>query len=155
MRTRTRGRRWTASIAIALAALAAAVLPTSPAHAAYAPDQPVYLQAYGGGQLLARVTGTIGFDDGNRFRYSLRLCWQHSYPAPNLWVRINRSFSYGPPQTGSASESGCQTLTLHSEQRDHGSAVTTVRLEVVAGWFNNQNQYQQDTDWADYDNPYN
>ncbi|GAB3900021.1 hypothetical protein GCM10027612_60960 [Microbispora bryophytorum subsp. camponoti] len=78
---------------MAIAAMAAALLPLSPAHAAYGADQPVYLQLTsndGNATQLALLDGTVAFDDGNtKYRYSLRLCWQHAYPAPYFMINVN------------------------------------------------------------------
>ncbi|MGI5156526.1 hypothetical protein [Microbispora sp. CA-102843] len=160
MTARSRGRRLTTSIAIAIASMAAALLPLSPAHAAYGSDQPVYLQLLsndGNGTQLALLEGTVAFDDGNtKYRYSLRLCWQHAYPAPSFLINVNGTSTASPTWTGSTSVSGCQQAHLYSAEVNFGSTVRNVRFDVTGGWFGTNGQYMTRTkSTATYDNPYN
>jgi hypothetical protein len=149
------------SIAVALTALVGALMPFSPAHAAFGSNQTVYLQLTandGYGTQLARLNGTIAFDNGNqKYRYSLRLCWQNAYPAPNLRVYVNDSSSSVPAQTGTSSESGCQMVLLYSHTVNYGSTVRNVHFTVTGGWFDRfDHQYHMRTDYTyTYDNPYN
>jgi hypothetical protein len=156
--TRSTRRRWTTPIGIAIAALAAALLPITPAHAAYGPDQPVFLSISGGNGtgLLARVDGTMAFDDGNRqFKYSVRLCWARSYPAPNFWMVVNGSTTYYPNYSGSSSAPGCQQVTLYADAPTHGDIIRNIRFRLNGGWFDSQNGYHRVEREFTYDNPFN
>ncbi|MEV7804231.1 hypothetical protein AB0O28_14920 [Microbispora sp. NPDC088329] len=149
----------TTSIAAAIVAMTAALLPLSPAHAAYGPDQPVYLQLVsndGNATQLALLEGTVAFDDGNtKYRYSLRLCWQHAYPSPYYSTYVNGSYFSGPV-TGSSSASGCQSVSYSSGEVNYGGIVRNIRFDVTGGWFGSNGQYQMRTkSTATYDNPYN
>ncbi|TQS13634.1 hypothetical protein [Microbispora hainanensis] len=160
MIARSRGRRLTTSIAMAIAATAAALLPLSPAHAAYSADQPVYLQLVsndGNATQLALLQGTVAFDDGNtKYRYSLTLCWQHAYPAPSFRVVVNGTSTSWPTQTGSTSLPGCQQTAVYNSEVNFGSTVGNVRFDVTGGWFGSNGQYQTRTKSSyTYDNPYN
>ncbi|NUO96490.1 MAG: hypothetical protein HOV96_29770 [Nonomuraea sp.] len=147
------------SLAIALAALATALLPLTPAHAAYGPDQPVAIQLNATDPTntgLARLEGTVAFDDGNTmFRYSLRLCWLHAYPAPQARVVINGTTVHSPVYTGTTYTPGCQQTYLYAAEVNHGAVVGNVRFEVTGGWFYPGNQYNMRTKSYTYDNPYN
>ncbi|MFB4278690.1 MULTISPECIES: hypothetical protein [unclassified Nonomuraea] len=158
MAARSGVRRATRSIAVAIAALATALLPLGAAHAAYGPDQPVYIQVnatdpYNTG--LARLEGTVAFDDGDTmFRYSLRLCWLHAYPAPNLSIVVNGTTQLWPASTGSTTTPGCQQTSLYAAEVNHGGAVGNVRFDVTGGWFYPGNQYNTRTKSYTVDNPY-
>ncbi|GIH46638.1 hypothetical protein [Microbispora rosea] len=150
----------TTSIAMAVAATAAALVPLSPAHAAYGADQPVYLQLVsndGYATQLALLDGTVAFDDGNtKYRYSLRLCWQHAYPQPYFTINVNGTSTASPTQTGPTSMSGCQQAYLYSGEVNFGGTVRNVRFDVTGGWFGSNGQYQMRTKSTyTYDNPYN
>ncbi|WP_182905893.1 hypothetical protein [Microbispora sp. H13382] len=160
MTARSTGRRLTASFAMAIGAIAAALLPLSPAHAAYGPDQPVYLQLVsndGNATQLALLDGTVAFDDGNtKYRYSLRLCWQHAYPQPYFTINVNGTSTAWPTQVGPTSMPGCQQAYLYSAEVNFGSTVRNVRFDVTGGWFGSNGQYQMRTkSTGTYDNPYN
>ncbi|KAA9377648.1 hypothetical protein F5972_18730 [Microbispora cellulosiformans] len=160
MTARSRGRRLTTSIAMAIAALAAALAPLSPAHAAYGPDQPVYLGLIsndGTGLELAVLQGTVAFDDGNtKYRYSLSLCWQHAYPAPSFLINVNGTTTNWPTQTGYSSAPGCSQVYLYNAEVNFGSTVQNVRFDVTGGWFGSNGQYKSRTkSTGTYDNPYN
>lgn len=157
---RSRGRRLTTSIAAAAAALAAALLPLTPAHAAYGADQPVYLQLVsndGNATQLALLEGTVAFDDGNtKYRYNLRLCWQHAYPAPTFSIYVNGAYSSGPFGPGGSSAAGCQYATWTSAEVNYGGIVRNVYFSVTGGWFGSNGQYSMRTkNTGTYDNPYN
>lgn len=158
--TRSRGRRLAASVALAGGAIATALLPTTPAHAAYGPDQPVYVQLVsndGNATPLARLEGTLAFDSGNtKYRYSLTLCWQSAYPAPSFRVIVNGTTTNYPTSTGTTTKSGCQVTTVYNNEVNFGSTVRNVRFDVTGGWFGTNGQYQMRTKSSStYDNPYN
>ncbi len=152
----THPKRLTAAI---LAALALIILPASPAHATYGPDQPVYVQlnATGGGPMLALLQGTVAFDDGNtRYRYNLTLCWQSAYPQPYFLINVNGSTTQSPVYTGMSSAPGCQFVYNYSADVNFGGTVQNVRFDVTGGWFASSGQYMMRTrSSATYDNPYN
>jgi len=158
--TRSRGRRLAASVALAGGAIATALLPTTPAHAAYGPDQPVYVQLVsndGNATPLARLEGTLAFDSGNtKYRYSLTLCWQSAYPAPSFRVIVNGTTTNFPSSTGTTTKSGCQVTTVYNNEVNFGSTVRNVRFDVTGGWFGTNGQYQMRTKSSPtYDNPHN
>ncbi|AQZ67750.1 unnamed protein product [[Actinomadura] parvosata subsp. kistnae] len=155
-------RRIAASVTIVLATLAAMLSPVTPAHAAYGPDQPVYIAVTsnaGPPLLLAQLTGTVAFDDGNtKFKYSLQLCWgSGSYPKPNFYVSVNGSTVIYPSQTGTATAPpGCQLyLYLHDGEYTHYTTVTNITVYVTGGWFYPGQTYNSRTKSVTYDNPYN
>ncbi|ETK32967.1 hypothetical protein [Microbispora sp. ATCC PTA-5024] len=155
------GRRLTTSIALAVTALAVTCLPVSPAHAAYGPDQQVYVQVIandGSGMQLARLEGTVAFDDSNtKYRYSLSLCWQSgAYPQPSFLINVNGTTTNYPVWTGSTSASGCQQVALYSAEASFGGSVYNLRFDVTAGWFSHGYQYMTRTKSSGtYDNPFN
>jgi hypothetical protein len=159
---RSWGRRLATSIALAITALAATLLPVTPAHAAYGPDQQVYVQVIandGSGMQLARLEGTVAFDDSNtKYRYSLNLCWQSgAYPQPSFLIKVNGSATNSPVGTGYTSATGCQQVSLYGADVDFGSAVHNLRFDVTAGWFSSSNGYQYMTrtkSSGTYDNPF-
>jgi hypothetical protein len=158
--TRSKTRRAISSIAVAIAALATVLLPGTPAHAAWGADTPVYINLVsndGYGRQLARLEGTVTFDDGNtKFRYSLQLCWgSGAYPQPNLAINVNGTTYVQPVGTGSTSASGCQRVALYGSEVNFGSIVRNVRFDVTAGWFHPGNNYNTRTRSATYDNPFN
>nr|WP_062341846.1 hypothetical protein [Herbidospora sakaeratensis] len=162
MSKRPRGRRLTTSIAFAFMALAALILPATPAHAAYGPDQSVWVQVTandGSGMPLAQLQGTIAFDDSNtKYRYSLSICWQSgAYPQPSAVIVVNGSSGSYPIWSGSSSATGCQQVALYSSEVNFGSAVYNLRFDVTAGWFSRTNgQYMSRTKSSGtYDNPFN
>ncbi|MEU8175619.1 hypothetical protein AB0C14_22310 [Microbispora hainanensis] len=138
-------------------------MPVTPAHAAYGPDQTVYLAVTsnsGPPTLLAEVTGTLAFDDGNRkFRYALRLCWgSGSYPQPNFYMTVNgTSTALSPTGAGTAAAPpGCQLyLSLYEGEYTHSTTLTNVTLYVTGGWFYPGQTYNSRTKSVTYDNPYN
>jgi hypothetical protein len=137
-------------------------MPVTPAHAAYGPDQPVSVTVTsnaGPPIMLAQLTGTLAFDDGNtKFRYALRLCWgSGSYPKPNFYVSVNGSTFLYPTQTGTAAAPpGCQLyLFLYDGEYTHYTTVTNVTLYVTGGWFYPGQTYNSRTKSVTYDNPYN
>ncbi|GAA3143464.1 hypothetical protein [Nonomuraea salmonea] len=67
------------------------------------------------------------------FRYAVRLCWLHAYPAPNLRIYVNGSTQIWPVSTGTTSTPGCQMTTLYAAEVAHGAAVANVRFEVTGG----------------------
>ena len=145
-----------------IAALAALLLPVTPAHAAYGPDQTVSLTVNsnsGPSLMLAQLTGTVAFDDGNRkFKYSLRLCWgSGAYPRPNFSVSINGSTGFWPTETGTApAPSGCQLyLGLYDGEYTHPTTLANITLNVTGGWFYPGNTWNSRTKTVTYDNPYN
>lgn len=152
--------KWRSSIAAVVAALALIVLPASPAHATYGPDQPVYVQltATGTGQYLALLQGTVAFDDGNtNYRYTLSLCWQSgAYPQPSFLINVNGTTTQSPVYTGMSSAPGCQFVYNYSADVNFGSTVRNVRFDVTGGWFASNGQYMMRTKSSGtYDNPYN
>lgn len=151
-----RALRW---IAVAVSVLAAGLLPVTPAHATYGSDQPVYVQVNsntGPTQALARLDGTVAFDDGNtKFRYSLAMCWQSAYPSPNLQIVVNGSTYLWGSYAGTTSAPGCQQVILYSAEVTHGGVVANVRFDVTAGWFYPGNQYNSRTRSWTADNPFN
>lgn len=149
------------SIAIAIAMLAAVLLPTTPAHATYGPPQQVYLQLVsddGQALQLARAEGTVAFDDGNRrYTFNVNVCWQRAYPAPNFDVYINDVWQSVGYSTGPTAP-GCQlTLRVYSANDvTHGDIVRNIRFQVTGGWFDRQGQYRSRTKSTPYyDNPFN
>jgi hypothetical protein len=160
--TRSKARRAARSVAIAIATLAAILMPLTPAHAAYGPDQPVSITVIsnaGPSIMLAQLTGTLAFDDGNtKFRYALRLCWgSGSYPKPNFYVSVNGGTIFYPAQTGtSAAPPGCQLSLYHYDgEYTHSSTLTNITLNVTGGWFYPGQTYNSRTKSTTYDNPYN
>jgi len=156
MTARSKTRRITRSIAVAVTAFAALLLPVTPAHAAWGPDQLVWITVTDNGRALARLEGTIAFDDGNTmYRYSLRLCWQSgSYPAPSAVLQVSGTRT-SPVSTGSTSAPGCQMVFLYGATVNFGSLVPNVGISVTSGYFDSSNQYHRVTDSATYDNPFN
>jgi hypothetical protein len=162
LKTSTKARRAAGSITIALVALGAILLPVSPAYATYGPDQPVALTVNsnsGPSFTLARLDGTVAFDDGNtKFRYSLRLCWgSGAYPRPHFNITVNGSIGVSPIETGSApAPAGCQlVLFLYNGEHTTATTLTNVTFSVTGGWFYPGNQYNTRTRSVTYDNPYN
>ncbi|HEX4815199.1 MAG TPA: hypothetical protein VFV66_20850 [Nonomuraea sp.] len=160
MTTPSKVRRAVSSVALAVAALVAVLLPAAPAHAAWGPDQTVFINVIsndGYGRQLARLEGTIAFDDGNAmFRYSLQLCWgSGAYPAPSVRFYVNGTTFYGPVGAGETTATGCQRVFLYASQTNVGGLVSNVRIDVTAGWFYPGNQYNTRTKSATYDNPFN
>ncbi|TMR93051.1 hypothetical protein [Nonomuraea basaltis] len=160
--TRSRARRTAGSIAVAIATLAALLLPVTPAHATYGPDQTVSLTVTsnaGPSLTLVRVEGTVAFDDGNtKFRYALRLCWgSGAYPMPNFYISINGSTAIYPTQTGSApAPSGCQlSHFLYDGEYTHSTTVANITIYATGGWFYPGNNYNSRTKSVTYDNPFN
>jgi hypothetical protein len=160
LRTHSKARRSAGSIAIVIAALAAVLLPGTPAHATYGPDQPVALTVNsnsGPSLMLARLEGTVAFDDGNtKFRYSLRLCWgSGAYPRPNFHFSTNSGVYY-PTATGMApAPPGCQFVYLFNGETTTPVVLTHITFSVTGGWFYPGNQYNTRTKTSTYDNPYN
>jgi hypothetical protein len=142
---------------MAVAALFVALTPMASAQAAAGPDQAVHVQlnstdTYGA---LARLTGTVAFDDTSTYRYALRLCWQKAYPAPSFRIIVNGGTQVIPVESGSVAESGCQRVFLYNATRS-GGIVQNVRFDVTGGWFDFSNQYRTRTrSSATYDNPFN
>lgn len=157
--TRSKARRAAGSIAIA--ALGAILLPVTPAYATYGQDQIVALTVTsnsGPSLTLARLDGTVAFDDGNtKFRYSLRLCWgSGAYPRPNFSITINGSVGVPPVETGTApAPAGCQFVFLYDAEPTTSTTLTNVTFSVTGGWFYPGNQYNTRTRSVTYDNPYN
>ncbi|GAA0389682.1 hypothetical protein Acor_76850 [Acrocarpospora corrugata] len=162
MTERSWGRRLTTSIALAVTALAVTFLPATPAHAAYSADQQVYVQVLandGSGMQLARLEGTVAFDDSNtKYRYTLSLCWQNAYPQPSFLIKVNGTTTNYPAWTGSTSASGCQQVALYGGENNFGGTVYNLRFDVTAGWFSASNGYQYMTrtkSSGTFDNPFN
>ncbi|GIH24065.1 hypothetical protein Aph01nite_23750 [Acrocarpospora phusangensis] len=162
MTERSWGRRLTTSIALAVTALAVIVLPATPAHATYGPNQSVYVQVTandGTGQQLARLEGTVAFDDSNtKYRYALTLCWQNAYPMPSFIIVLNGSTVNYPVLTGYSSATGCQQVTVYDAEATPGITVSNLRFDVTAGWFSSVNGWQYMTrtkSSGTYDNPFN
>ncbi|MBP2705042.1 hypothetical protein JOL79_14595 [Microbispora sp. RL4-1S] len=163
MTKRSWGRRLATSIALAITASAFTFLLGTPAHAAYGPDQPVYVQVIandGSGMQLARLEGTVAFDDSNtKYRYSLSLCWQSgAYPQPSFLINVNGSATNSPVWTGTTSAAGCQQVALYSAEASFGGPVYNLRFDVTAGWFSSSHGYQYMTrtkSSGTYDNPFN
>ncbi|GGO00970.1 hypothetical protein GCM10011574_08240 [Microbispora bryophytorum] len=159
---RSKVRRVVSSVAIAIATLAAILMPVTPAHAAYGPDQTVSLTVNsnsGPSLTLAQLTGTLAFDNGNtKFRYALRLCWgSGAYPMPNFHISINGNTALYPTLTSTTTApSGCQvSLFLYDGEYTHSTTVANVTLYVTGGWFYPGNTYNSRTKSVTYDNPYN
>lgn len=160
MAVRPKVRHLATSTAIAVSALATTLLPLTPAHATYGPDKPVHVQLDsndGYATHLARLEGTLAFDDGNRkYRYSLRLCWEHAYPKPYFTIIINGTSTVWPVETGTTSVAGCQMTFVYNAEADFGSTVRNIRFDVTGGWFDSGNNYHMRTKSSStYDNPYN
>ncbi|MEU8355897.1 hypothetical protein AB0C27_07770 [Nonomuraea sp. NPDC048882] len=160
--TRSPARRAAGSAAIVIATLVAILMPVTPAHATYGADLPVSITVTsnaGPPLMLAQVTGTVAFDDGNtKFRYSLRLCWgSGSYPRPNLYVSVNGSSTFYPGQTStSPAPAGCQlSLYHHDGEYTHPSTIANITVYVQGGWFYPGQTYNSRTKSLTYDNPYN
>ncbi len=161
MSARWKARRLASSTAIAATALAGALLPVSPAHATFGTDYQVYVNLIsndGYGTPLARLEGTVAFDNGNKkYRYSVQLCWQNAYPAPNTTIVVNGTSTTWPSYTGQGTPtSGCQQVLLYSGTVNFGSTVRNVRFDVTGGWFGTNGQYMMRTKQGyTIDNPYN
>jgi hypothetical protein len=161
LKTRSKARRIPGSIAIAIAALGAILLPVTPANAAYGPDQTVALTVTsnsGPSLTLARLEGTVAFDDAStKFRYSLQLCWgSGAYPMPNFSITINGNVGVAPVQTGTApAPAGCQFVFLYNAENTAPGTLTNVTFAVTGGWFYPGNQYNTRAKSVTYDNPYN
>ncbi|MEV7968229.1 hypothetical protein AB0O34_19930 [Sphaerisporangium sp. NPDC088356] len=139
----------------------AALLPLTPAHAAYGAPIPVSMAVYGGStgtQLLARVDGTMQFDDGNmKYQYNLELCRVSSFVAPHVKVSVNGVYKYSLFWSGGSSTALCPsfyTATALAAEVDNGSTVANVTLTLVGSDFNN-NVYRERTRTTTYDNPFN
>jgi len=159
---RSPARRAAGSAVIALAMLVAILVPVTPAHATYGPDQSVSLTVNsnaGPTLMLAQLTGTLAFDDGNtKLKYALRLCWgSGAYPSPNFYISINGGASFYPATTGTAAAPpGCQLfLSLYDGEYTHSTTLRNVTLYVTGGWFYPGNNYNSRTKSVTYDNPYN
>lgn len=89
------------SLVVALALLAAVVVPGAPARAAWAPQIASTIQIYaytsgGSPQMLGRAEGWVQLDDGGSlFRYSFTFCRQSSYQLPYMTISVNVSYSGG------------------------------------------------------------
>ncbi len=139
----------------------AALLPLTPAHAAYGAPIPVSMAVYGGPtgtQLLARVDGTMQFGDGNmKYAYNLELCRVSSFVAPHVKVFVNGVHKDSLFWSGGSSTALCPsfyTATALAAEVDNGSTVVNVALTLVGSDFNN-NVYRERTKTATYDNPFN
>ncbi|MEU3163242.1 hypothetical protein [Streptosporangium sp. NPDC006930] len=160
--TRSTVRRAAGSVVIAIATLAAILVPVTPAHATYGPDQPVSVTVTsnaGPPLMLAQLTGTVAFDDGNtKFRYALQLCWgSGAYPSPSFSITVNGSTPLYPTLTGTATAPpGCQAyLSLYNGEHTHSTTLRNVTINVTGGWFYPGNSYNSRTKSVTYDNPYN
>jgi hypothetical protein len=149
------------SAAIALVAAIAALLPLTPAHAAYGAPIPVSMAVYGGwnnSQLLARLDGTLQFDDGNsKYKYNLELCRVSSFVAPRVNVYVNGAYKNTLYYNGGSSTALCPsfyTATALAAEVDNGSTVVNVTLTLVGSDFNN-NVFRERGRSGTYDNPYN
>ncbi|MEO3810691.1 hypothetical protein ABGB17_16950 [Sphaerisporangium sp. B11E5] len=136
----------------------AALLPLSPAHAAYGPPQPISMGTSGGGQILALADGTLQFDDGNtKFLYYIELCRVSSFSAPYIKVYVNGVYQYSLYWEGNTTTSRCPAgyrSTIHSAESSHGGTVANVTFTLVSSDFIN-NVYRERTRTVTYDNPYN
>ncbi|MEW9528705.1 hypothetical protein [Microbispora sp. NPDC049125] len=139
----------------------AALLSVTPAHAAYGAPQPVSMAVYGGptgSQLLARLDGTVQFDDGNtKYLYNLELCRVSSFVAPHVSVYVNGVYKNTLYYSGGSSTALCPafyTATPLAAEVDNGSTVMNLTLTLVGSDFNN-NVYRERTRTATYDNPFN
>ncbi|MCK2215856.1 hypothetical protein MF672_018945 [Actinomadura sp. ATCC 31491] len=146
-------------IALLLAAIATALLPLTPAQAAYGPPNPIILQVNAGdGTLLARVEGTVAFDDGNtRYTYSLVLCRRSSFQAPYVRIYVNGAYRDSLYWNPSTTVPWCQYAGFaspHSAEVDYGALVQNVRFELIGSSFPN-NVYKEHHSSTTYDNPYN
>ncbi|WP_165986279.1 hypothetical protein [Streptomyces sp. YIM 98790] len=86
------------SVTVVLAVLAAGLLHTAPAQAAYGAQLPVQVQVVDGdynySQNLGRASGWVQFDSGKRkFRYSLTVDRQSSYTPPDIFIYANGSLA--------------------------------------------------------------
>ncbi|MDH2426526.1 hypothetical protein [Sphaerisporangium sp. TRM90804] len=139
----------------------AALLPLTPANAAYGAPIPVSMAVYGGAggtQLLARVDGTLAFDDANtRYTYSLSLCRVSSFVSPHVKVLVNGVYKDSLYWNGGSSTALCPsfyTATALSAEVENGGTVANVTLTLVGSDFNN-NVYRERTRTGTYDNPFN
>ncbi|MFS1299751.1 hypothetical protein [Streptosporangium longisporum] len=138
-----------------------ALLPLTPAHAAYGTPIPVSMAVYGGWngtQLLARVDGTIQFDDANqKYQYHLSLCRVSSFVGPNVRVLVNNVYKSTLYWNGGSPTAQCPAsyiATAHSAEVDNGSTVHNVTLTLVGSDFN-ANVFRERTETWTYDNPFN
>jgi hypothetical protein len=155
------------SIALAITALTAALVPVAPANATYGPAVSVYATVItndGGPAVeLARLEGLMAFDDSNtKYWYSLSLCRRSgAYPMPTFVSVVNGSSRVASVYSGSTSAPGCTSVSLHSAEVFFGSTVSKVRFDLTAGWFSSVgggsgSSYRTRTDYSfTYDNPFN
>ncbi|QYC42462.1 hypothetical protein Nocox_24295 [Nonomuraea coxensis DSM 45129] len=146
-------------IALLLAAIAVALLPLTPAQAAYGPPSPIVLQVNASdGTQLARVEGTVAFDDGNtRYTYSLVLCRRSSFQAPYVRIYVNgvvHDTLFWNPSTTVPWCFYSGFASPHSAEVTYGAVVQNVRFELVGSSFPN-NVYKEHRSGFTYDNPYN
>ncbi|MBB5867845.1 hypothetical protein F4553_001224 [Allocatelliglobosispora scoriae] len=116
------------ALLLTLVAMAALVLPTAPAQAAWGTQLPLTLQirhyySTGTSVQVGYVNGTVQFDDaGNTLQYSLTFCRQSSYILPYLTINVNSSWIGGrkyatfvtnlyPSYTGTSSGQPCYSST--------------------------------------------
>ncbi|MFC6081939.1 hypothetical protein [Sphaerisporangium aureirubrum] len=161
MLSTTRRLRSTRSLAVGLLVAVAALLPLTPAHAAYGAPLPIQQAIYGGvnnAQLLARSDGTLQFDDGNtKYKYYIELCRVSSFVAPSIRVAVNGVYQYTLFYNVGSATALCPsgyTATILSAEVNHGGTVANVSFTLVASDFINQ-VYRERTRTSTYDNPYN
>lgn len=142
---------------VALVAFAAALLPYQPAaHAAV--NVPVSITVSYNGIKLAGLYGTITFESGSRFSYSLEFCRESSYVAPSSPLNVNGAYytflsqnAFGFPGTANCT----YTPSYHSGTVEYGSQALNVGFNVRAIYFSSNNTAIERFRAATYDNPLN
>ncbi|WP_380807634.1 hypothetical protein [Sphaerisporangium aureirubrum] len=160
MLSSVRRHRTIRSLSLALVAFAALLLPVTPAHATYGAPFTVWAEIYGNGgsTQLARLDGTLQFDDGNtKIYYNLELCRRSSFTGPQVKVYVNNTFVTSLYWSGGYSTAVCPsfyTATPLSAELTYGGTIYNVSLILVGSEFPN-NVYTERTKRRDYDNPFN
>jgi hypothetical protein len=158
--SRLLAHRMSRRFAVILAVLAATVLPVSPAHATYGPqNSTVHIQLFSSsGTTVGKVTGTVEFDSGNTmFRYTLTMCRQSSYTAPwaDLYVngaayrQLADGWVYGTTTCGTG------PVAVHSAEVPYGAVVTNVRVNLHGASFGFPEGFREHQGNSLKDNPYN
>jgi hypothetical protein len=142
--SRFRGGRVTKSIA-------AAPVPVTPANSTYGSRLPVtlYVNAEDGTR-LARVEGTLQFDDGKtKYAYSLTVCRYSSLSAPDVKVFVNDAYYDLLPWFV---YSGFEAM--FTGEVNYGARLMNVSLQLVGSSFSPRNGYTVHYDSVNYENPY-
>jgi hypothetical protein len=132
-------RRVLTPLALALAALAATVLPGSPAHAAWGPAQSVYVQVDSNQFTLGWISGTVQFDDGTQaYTYSFTFCRVSSYTAPSMDVYVNGTYRNSVWHSGADKIPGCNFTAYAAETVAYGGVVHKVQFVLNGVGFSGQ-----------------